>query len=368
MAQWSLGWTTNGTGDGASGGYTQAEFTEWIEALTTQNNVNNGVLKNYGSALAVSASGGSASPVTIENGAALVKGFFYRNDAAGTLAIPTPAAATRIDRIVLQADWAAQTVRAARVAGDEGGGTPALTQTDETTWEIPLATVSTTTGGVATVTDGRVWIRYNTNVVANMLETDAVTTTKVIADAITSAKIADDAVGSAHIAADSILTANIVDGQVTAVKIANRTRTFFVQAMYGDDAGNVEVPESYYGRSMKNDAGTGGDVVVSSLSSVPQDYASGFKVAPRFTAPGSPSGNAYLSTTVWYGDLSVGSSDTRAIAVTSAPFSGTAVHLLGVSAANSLLFYARRQSANGADTSSDTIRCAGFQVTYTADS
>jgi hypothetical protein len=157
--EWSLGWSTNGTGDGIASGYTQAKFTEMLEAWFHHDDTEDGIFPAMGSALAVSASGGTASPVTIQAGAAQVKGFFYRNDAAGTKNIPTPAGNTRIDQIVLRADWGSQTVRFERVAGAEGGGTPALTQTDNTTWEIPLATTSTTTGGVVTVADVRNYIQ-----------------------------------------------------------------------------------------------------------------------------------------------------------------------------------------------------------------
>jgi hypothetical protein len=99
--------------------------------------------------------------VAVNTGAALVYGFYYFNDASVNVNIPTPASATRIDRIVLRASWSAQTVRITRIAGSEGSGSaPAMTQTANTTWDIPLANVSITTGGVIAVTDQRTYVKH----------------------------------------------------------------------------------------------------------------------------------------------------------------------------------------------------------------
>jgi hypothetical protein len=84
----------------------------------------------------------AASPVTIDTGRALVNGIWYENNAAAVdVAIPTPAANPRIDRIVLRADWApTQTVRITRIAGAEGAVPvpPAITQNDGVRWDLPL--------------------------------------------------------------------------------------------------------------------------------------------------------------------------------------------------------------------------------------
>lgn len=95
------------------------------------------------------------SPVTIDTGAAIVFGSIYENTASVNVAIPTPAGATRIDRIVLRKSWSAQTVRITRIAGAEGGAAPAMTQTEGVTWDIPLAQATITTGGAVTVSDSR---------------------------------------------------------------------------------------------------------------------------------------------------------------------------------------------------------------------
>jgi len=83
--------------------------------------------------------------------------------------IPSPTVSTRIDRIVLRKSWVAQTVRITRIEGIEGGGAPALTQTDGTTWDIPLYQVSITTGGNITLTDERVYIHPNIEIEDAML-------------------------------------------------------------------------------------------------------------------------------------------------------------------------------------------------------
>lgn len=94
----------------------------------------------------------------IDTGRALVDGTFYKNDALHTHALATPAASTRIDRIVLRKDWVARTVRTALLTGIEGGTAPLLTQTRGTTWEIPLGKYTITTAGAITVVDERDWV------------------------------------------------------------------------------------------------------------------------------------------------------------------------------------------------------------------
>lgn len=102
---------------------------------------------------------GAAGSVNVASGVALVDGEIVLNDAAINVLIPTPAALTRIDRIVLRKRYAPngvnpQTVEVARIAGVEGGAAPAITQdtTSTTFWDIKLAQVSITVGGVITIT------------------------------------------------------------------------------------------------------------------------------------------------------------------------------------------------------------------------
>jgi hypothetical protein len=61
--------------------------------------------------------------------------------------------------VVLRKLWAAQTVRIVILTGVEGGGVPALTQTEGVQWEIPLAQVSITVVPAITITDEREFSR-----------------------------------------------------------------------------------------------------------------------------------------------------------------------------------------------------------------
>lgn len=375
MAQWSLGWTTNGTGDGISGGYTQSKFTQMLEAWWTVDPVNQGVLQNYLNELEVTASGGSASPVSIDTGAGMVKGFYYTNETVGTKDIPTPAGSTRVDRIVLRADWGSQVVRFQRVAGTEGLGAPDLTQTDETTWEISLATVSITTGGVATVTDARTYVHPAIEVETAMIQAGAVTATKIGADAVLSTKIADDAVGSAHIAANSILTANIVDAQVTAAKIANRTRSFFVSPSYvkNDDTDDLAYYSlTYQGWLMSNATA----FAARGMFSVPDDFASGMSVQCIW-GPQAWSDLIYLSYGATYGaprqNYNVHAYSTAA-QVSSAGSgaevswrTGKPTFSMGSAAIGDIVHLDCTRNTGASDTSSDDVHFQGWKISYTAD-
>lgn len=163
MAESSIFWTTNGTGDGGAN-YTESQLVAWLRRTFIRDVTTQGVLAGYANGLAVS---GTATPVSVATGAGMVYGFPYESTGVETVTIPTPSVSTRIDRIVLRASWAAQTVRIARVAGVEGGSAPALTQTAGTTWEISLAQLSVTTGGVITVTDQRSYCHFNTTILGN---------------------------------------------------------------------------------------------------------------------------------------------------------------------------------------------------------
>lgn len=99
-----------------------------------------------------------AGQILIDPGYALNYGTLYYNSTQASVVIPTPAASTREDYIVLRKDWAAQTVRITRVAGIEGAGLPDCEQDAGNLWDIPLASISVTTGGVITLTDLRQFI------------------------------------------------------------------------------------------------------------------------------------------------------------------------------------------------------------------
>lgn len=156
MAERSQFWTTGSTGDGASQ-FTQQQLLEWLrDSFLGDRYTTEGVLPAVGGDLKVT---GSSSPISVAEGAAYVYGFYYQNTSAVSLTVPTATAGTTGHRVVLRADWTAQTVRVVLKSSADGtSSAPALTQTASTTWEISLATLTRTTGGTITITDTRDWV------------------------------------------------------------------------------------------------------------------------------------------------------------------------------------------------------------------
>lgn len=158
MAEDSMLWTTNGTGDGPGGGYTQANWDDYHRYIFSPDvEATQFVLPRKGNKLNPTA---GASSVNVDTGAAFVYGFFYKNTASVNVPITTPTLGTTGLRVVLRATWATQLVRAAVVRNSDGvSGIPAATQTPGTTYEVTLATGTITTGGVVTLTDARGYLK-----------------------------------------------------------------------------------------------------------------------------------------------------------------------------------------------------------------
>lgn len=212
MAENSIFWTTGATGDGLNP-YTQAELVNFVWRKFFGVGANEGVLKGVGGELEVT---GTSSPVAVADGAAVCYGFPYENDASANVAIPTPSSATRIDLVVLRVDWSAQTVRITRVAGTEGAGAPSLTQTAGTTWDIPLAQCSITTGGVITVTDTREFAHFSSGVDEDMLDAAAL-----------SARLSGGDGSLLDIASGAIDTARLANNAVDDTKLGDRAPQFY---------------------------------------------------------------------------------------------------------------------------------------------
>lgn len=409
MAETSLFWT-DATGDGGS--YNQTQLALWLEYLfTTDQAATEGVLEGAANELAVS---GASSPVAVATGAALVKGHWYRNSAAVNVAVASPAVSTRIDRVVLQADWAAQTVRIALVAGVEGGAAPALTQTDGTKWEISLAQVSITTGGVITLTDERAFCHFGTRVNAAMLDAGAlsadatgraVMATDYFNAATVLLKIADDAfaadvatrrlfedgiwqaaqLANNCLSADATGRAKIQDGYfdaatvlakvaneaITAAKITNRWRHVLVSA----DGGYYGVSETACKRGLyglvlpDGQAGTAAAGFV-----VPRDYVSDLTVSPVVMS--ATTGNLQsAAVTIYHGTILEAfdtHSDAQAedtVALTEYVWTWPwqlALTNLTIGDYVNLVFV--RDGANVADTLGGNLFLLGWLITYTADS
>lgn len=167
MAETSWFWGGLITGDASLAPYSDGEFTDIYRLLFTSDPAAQGIVSGYLNQLAGS---GSVSPVAINTGAAIVDGKVYINDASINVIIPMPSVSTRIDRIVLRKDFAGQTVQITRIAGVEGGSAPAITQTPNVTWDIPLYQVSITTLGAITLTDERVKAQTRLAVSTNILQ------------------------------------------------------------------------------------------------------------------------------------------------------------------------------------------------------
>lgn len=153
MAQSSFYWTgkTSGGAAGDAGPYGVGTFRELMLAMLQD-------LSGVYNGLRVQASSPAAKTVDVTAGRGMARGIMYDNDAAVTLDIDDNSSGNpRIDRIVLRADWTAQTIRLAVLKGTPAGSptAPALTQTDGTTWEVALAQVAVA-NGFSTIVDGNI--------------------------------------------------------------------------------------------------------------------------------------------------------------------------------------------------------------------
>jgi hypothetical protein len=141
--------TTSALGDGAAA-YSQTDLFLFFTRMFLGDQTKQGVINGYLASLSIS--GATTSPLTLNNGGAIVAGIPYLNDANKSLAVTSPSVGTTGFSVVLQADYTAQTVRAVIKKNTDGtAAAPALTQTGSV-WEISLYDYTITTGGVITLT------------------------------------------------------------------------------------------------------------------------------------------------------------------------------------------------------------------------
>ena len=132
----------------------------WQRMLWLYDMTADGVVPGYLNQLAITDVGDRN--LQIDSGGAIVAGFPYFNVGAGNLTLTHPTVDITGWRIVLRADWAAQTVRLALLQSADGvAAIPALTQTDGTTYEISFAYGTITTGDVVAITDDRDFLEPN---------------------------------------------------------------------------------------------------------------------------------------------------------------------------------------------------------------
>lgn len=164
MAQDSIPWTTNGTGDGQA--YAASEWANLWRSFFGRTDPDAGPIPNSGDGtnetLYVEDTNPVSAAVYVRPGRALVHGTFYESTATETVAIsPNASGNPRIDIVVLEKDWTAQTIRLAVVEGTPAASPapPSLTQTNGVLWQIPLAHVAVANGFVtisdANITDAR---------------------------------------------------------------------------------------------------------------------------------------------------------------------------------------------------------------------
>lgn len=164
MAQTSGFWTT--TSAGAVGhqvaSYTQLDWSLALEILAGCSGREGVAHEHLNEFLATVT---AANTVGVQSGHAVVDGKWYENTATESINIPSAIGAgnTRIDRIVLRADWAGFKVELYRVAGTNAvtPTAPALTQISGVAYEIPLWQALVDTAGAVTLTDERQYATWD---------------------------------------------------------------------------------------------------------------------------------------------------------------------------------------------------------------
>lgn len=162
MTEISRPWS--GTTIGDAGPYSDLHWQELYQAIIGwgAGRANNGVILMSGTepndGLKVTENSPAAANVLVLPGAALVQGIAYLNDDTETLSIAANASGNaRIDTIILQADYALQTVRLEVLTGTPAASpvAPSLTQSAGVLWEIPIANIAVA-NGFTTITNSNI--------------------------------------------------------------------------------------------------------------------------------------------------------------------------------------------------------------------
>lgn len=149
MAQISRPWASTSPGD--SGPYSNLDWTQLYQSIigVGASRANVGVLLGSGvqptDPLRVQAKSVPTTSIDVLAGSALVQGVLYISSATESFVIAANSSGNpRIDTVVLQADYALQTVRLAVLPGTPAASpsAPSLTQSANVLWEIPLADVA----------------------------------------------------------------------------------------------------------------------------------------------------------------------------------------------------------------------------------
>lgn len=167
MTERSRFWDGSTTGDAVS--ITDNELMDRFFRAILNGTGNQGVLKGWTNELEVTDGGGLNA--SINTGAAILYGGFYESTAVETVACPNNSTV----HVVVRRDWATPQSRLTQVA--------ALVQTPDTTYDIPLAEVTTVAGAITLITDERDLCEFTTQlavpVQTDHIQDDAVTTAKL---------------------------------------------------------------------------------------------------------------------------------------------------------------------------------------------
>jgi hypothetical protein len=168
-------------------------------------------------------SAGGVSTVNVADGAAIVDGIYFESTAVENVNVPATVGVgnTRIDRIVVRVTWASYDATITRIAGTDAAtpSAPAITQTSETVYDLPLCQVLVDTSGNITVTDERTFLAPQVD--DSTIEVDSNGDLQVRAAGINTTQLAAGAVTNAKLGIDAVQTTNIKDNNVTESKINN---------------------------------------------------------------------------------------------------------------------------------------------------
>jgi len=151
MAEISMPWNEAIIGD--CGPYSDDQWTDMQRKIFQNDRSKDGVILAYLNSLLVTNPVGNT--VRVASGGAMVDGKFYESD--GNVDFAAVLNIGDYYRIVLRKSFAVQEVRLA-ILGPDPISTPALTQVDGVTWEIPLATILIIGGPAISITDEREYI------------------------------------------------------------------------------------------------------------------------------------------------------------------------------------------------------------------
>lgn len=339
MTEYSLLWATSTSGDG-SDAYTSDETRKlWLAMFS------NGVFKGYLNDLAVT---GTASPIAVNSGAAVIQGHPYFNTASVSKTVTTPSTNTTGLRVVVRVDWlgrAASTtnpiypatnqyeVRIVVITSPDGtAAIPDPITTDADTYDLTLATGTITTAGVIALTDARTYTKARRE-------------------------------------------------EIAAADIANRTRSFFMPAMWMRDCSGYDQATittlNYSGYPYVRTCSIADSLFqAGAMFYTPADYASGLTVK-ALVQNGSFPANVYVETSARYGAPSenpmwvlVHSNQGASAAVTLSGMNAIcSTSLTNLALGDIVSVYFSRDESNVLDTGGNVnIYFYGFLIEYTADS